>query len=121
MGLRLDTTCMQGVLADSKISCAILSSVDMVIGLALLFFIRTLTSPLKSLSITPPSIEICCDARLLRGAIRVYIVGGVAMLSPVGIGTISPGFIVYDDMLHTSYPIEPGVAREGILADGISR
>ena len=58
---------MHGVLADSKINCAILSSVPNVTVLSPLFFIMTLTSPLKSLSTTPPSMERFLRAKLLRG------------------------------------------------------
>ena len=52
---------------------------------------------------------------------QVYMVGGVERLSPVGIDLSSPGLIVKGEILQTSYPIEPGVACDGIFADGISR
>ena len=70
---------------------------------------------------TPPSMEMCFSERLLLGAIHVYIVFGVAIRKPVGMALISPGAMEKFVIELTSYPIEPGVARLGILAVGIIR
>ena len=50
--------------------------------------------PLKLLSTTPASIERCLSNRLLRGAMRRYMVLGRQTANPVGILAISPGRIV---------------------------
>ena len=72
VGDRLSTISINGVDADSKIICDILSPSLIVNGTLELFRMITLISPLKSGSMTPPPMLILCfRAQLLRSAILI--------------------------------------------------
>ena len=51
---------------------------------------------------------------------RIYIPSGTAQARPVGMAFVSFGRIVVEVQLVMSYPIEPVVALDGIVADGKS-
>lgn len=107
---------MNGVAARSNMNCAILSPGLMMIGSAVSFFMITMISPRKSLSMTPPFIVVPFRAILLLSAILIYIPFGKAVDRPVGILVIVNGGMVTGPGLVTSCPIAPGVAVDGMVA-----
>ena len=60
----------------------------------------------------------CCEEKLLLGAILMYICLGREIARPVPIVAICPGAMVICCCVKTSKPMEPFVARVGIVARG---
>ena len=77
-------TRMNGVEARSKMNCAILSPASMVIGDEDSFLRRIISSPLKSLVITPPLTVAPFRAMLCLSTILMYIPLGRTAERPVG-------------------------------------